>query len=467
MQLISHLFILIFLPSVLLLYYGVFKQSNSKVLFLLFASLFFYTVAGWQYTILLLCISGFTYIAGRKKWYAVAILINLSMLVGFKLIDVDSSTVNQILQRLGINFISQILEIGLPLGISFYVFRHIGYILDLRANRYSAEEKLLTFLTFSFYFPQVSAGPISNYNQIVKQFSNLPTRLEHTLLATGLIYISYGFAKKVLIADQIQIYLNSNLYVFENFTGLIPAWYLLIAYAIQIYFDFSGYTDIALGVSMLFGINLPINFNNPYLAKDVKDFWKRWHISLSNWFRYYLFYPLSRLLLEKWGNTQRNTIQYSVNIITMSLIGLWHGATWGYVFWGLYHGLLLNINTYWNQKNFHLPNWLSRPIFLISILLGWAIFISPNWFYFRYLFENLTGFRGVGTTEIITKLLEHNATIAMLVALPIIFSGYSESASLTSGKLGYSNWQMLLCGILLALSILGIQQGLEFVYIQF
>lgn len=467
MSFASHLFILIFLPLVLLLYYQLFRSSRRKMFFLLVVSILFYTAAGWEFAVLLLGISALTYIAGRNGWYLAGVLLNLGALFFFKYLDFGIKTFNQLMDAWGLNFAAQLLGWGLPLGISFYVFRHVGYLLDIKAGRYSTPHEIWPFLTFSFYFPQISAGPISAFNDIAKQLSSLPERLEHNRAVIGLIYLSYGLIKKVLIADQISLLLKSNINTAGNFTGLIPAWYILVSYAIQLYFDFSGYTDMALGTSILFGIKLPENFKNPYMAQDVSDFWKRWHISLSTWFRYYLFTPLSRSLLKTWGPTRREWAQYSANILTMLLIGLWHGTGVGYLFWGLYHGLLLNLNTWWKRNNFQVPSWVSQPVFFISILFGWAMFMSPNWPYFRHMVAGLIGLHGWGNPELIKTLWQQNTTMILLAAIPLTISGFTEAASLTSEEQHTPGWQMLTWGILAALSLLLIQQGFDFLYVQF
>jgi len=467
MSFANYFFILIFLPLTLAFYYWFFKTSLSKMFFLLAASLLFYALAGWEFVLLLLGISILTYLSARTKWYMQGILLNLGMLVLFKYLDFSLATLNQLMHVAGLGFAVHLLQLGLPLGISFYVFRHIGYLLDVKAERYPATSDPWSFLTFSFYFPQISAGPINSYQDMVKQFSNLPNRLENEQATVGLVYISYGLVKKVLIADQISIFLGSNINTPGNFPGLIPAMYILIAYTIQLYFDFSGYTDLALGVSALFGIKLPPNFNNPYLSQDVGEFWKRWHISLSTWFRNYLFFPLSRSLLKSWGPTRREWAQSFANLFTMSLIGLWHGAGWGYLLWGLYHGILLNLNIWWKRSEIKVPDWILRPVLLISLLFGWTLFMSPNWEYFRHLLSGLIGLHGLGNPELLNNLWRNNVTLVLLAAIPLTFSGYAEAASMLLEGRGRTNWQMLVWGLLAALSLMAIQHNVDFLYVQF
>jgi alginate O-acetyltransferase complex protein AlgI len=463
----SHLFLLIFLPLTLLLYYRFFKSSRSKLFFLLAASLLFYTAAGWKFGLLLLGISILTYLAGLKGWYLAGSFLNLGALFYFKYLDFGITTFNQLMQAAGLGFIAPLLQLGLPLGISFYVFRHIGYLLDLKARRYPAANEIWSFLAYSFYFPQISAGPITSYKELATQFTSLPERLEQEQAAVGLVQLSYGLVKKVLIADQLGLLLTSNINSPGNFPGMVPALYILLAYTVQLYFDFSGYTDMALGVSSLFGIKLPPNFNSPYLAQDISDFWKRWHISLSTWFRYYLFSPISRTLLKKWVSTHRDWAQYAANLSTMALIGIWHGAGWGYFLWGVYHGLLLNLNSRWKQSQTKVPGWVGRPALLFSLLFGWALFMSPSWAYFRHLLAGLSGMHGLGSPDLLNHLRQQDATFVLLAAIPLAFSGYAEAAALLVDGRGRSQWQILVWGLLAALSLLTIQHGFDFLYVQF
>ncbi len=467
MSFASHLFILVFLPLVILLYYRLFKTPRGKMYFLLAASLLFYSVAGWKFIPLLLALSALTFWGAKKGWFLPGILLNLGALALFKYLNFGLETFNALMRTLGLAYAAQLLQLGLPLGISFYVFKHIGYLLDIQNKRYPASEDLWAFLTFSAYFPQVSAGPISAYKDTAAQFAILPDRLENEQATAGLVHLSYGIAKKVLIADQIGLLLNSGINTAPNFPGLIPAWYMVIAFAVQLYFDFSGYTDMALGVSTLLGVKLPANFNNPYLARDASEFWDRWHMSLSTWFRYYLFSPMSRSFLKKWGSSRRELAQYAANLFTMSLVGLWHGSGWGYILWGAYHGILLNLNAWWKRTGREIPAWVTRPAVILGVLVGWALFMSPNWAYLRHILAGMIGKHGLGSLELMNTLWQHNATLALLAGIPLAFSGFAEAAALLAEGRGMAKWQMVAWGILVALALLMIQQQISFFYVQF
>lgn len=466
MTIASHVFLLIFVPLVALAYYGLFKRPRAKMFFLLFASYGFYALADWKFLPLLLGLALLTFWLAKRGWIGTGIALNLAALAVFKYLNFGIESFNALMTALGIDALADLLKLGLPLGISFFVFKHIGYLLDVQRNRIPATDDFWAFATFSAYFPQISAGPISSYQETASQFTDLPERPKSEQFFAGLLYVSMGLAKKILIADTLGTFLAASGGA-DDFAGLLPAWYVVIAYTMQLYFDFSGYTDMVLGVSMFFGIKLPQNFNSPYLATNPAEFWERWHMSLSNWFNYYLFSPMSRSLLRKWGAAKRDQAQYVANISTMSLVGLWHGAGWSFILWGLYHGLLLNFNAWWKRKNINTPVWIGRPLFLLSLLLGWAFFMSPDTEFLRRLFLQLFGFGGVGDMAAIKELANNLATPALIVAILLSLSGLSEAANVLGAATNQRAWYTFLWGVLAALSLLLLGGQTQFLYIQF
>ncbi|MBI5934056.1 MAG: MBOAT family protein [Chloroflexi bacterium] len=467
MTIASHVFLLIFLPLAAFAYYGLFRRPRLKMFFLLFASYAFYALADWKFLPLLLALSFFTFLLARRGWIGAGVALNLGALALFKYLNFGIEGYNAAMTALGLSAaVAKALELGLPLGISFYVFKHIGYLLDVQRGRIPATSDFWAFATFSAYFPQISAGPISGFQETAEQYASLPDRPRHDQIYSGLLYLSMGLTKKVLIADSLGTLLASSTNSVDGFAGAIPAWYIVLAYTMQLYFDFSGYTDMVLGVSMIFGVTLPPNFNSPYLATNPAEFWERWHMSLSNWFNYYLFSPMSRSLLRKWGAQKRDQAQYVANLATMSLVGLWHGAGLSYIFWGLYHGLLLNFNAWWKRRNINIPTWIGRPIFLFSILLGWAFFMSPDSEYLIHLFKQLFGLGGLGDTALMLELAQNFATPALVVALLLTATGLSEASSVfNAGQ--YRVWYAVLWGVLAALSLFLLGGQIQFLYVQF
>jgi alginate O-acetyltransferase complex protein AlgI len=466
MPIISHAFLFLFLPLTFTGYYWLTKTPRQKMYFLLGGSYLFYAFAGLKFIPVLLGLSLITYWAGKQNKFRWGVTLNLAALVLFKYWDFGIENANALLTALRISFAIGFLKLAIPLGLSFFVFKHIGYLLDLQQKRYEPSTDFWTFATFSAYFPQISAGPISSFKDTASQFTTLPDRPNNEQIKSSLIYISLGLAKKILIADVIGELLASSLNSVNGFSGLVPAWYLVIAYAVQLYFDFSGYTDITLGISNLFGISLPQNFNNPYLANNPGEFWERWHMSLSMWFRYYLFSPLSRNLLRKWGSDKREWAQYTANLVTMSLIGLWHGSAWSFILWGFYHGVLLNISAWWKRTNRKLPFGLGKALFLAGILFGWAIFMSPDTAYLLHLGQQMFGFAGLGSRDLIAKLANNNASLALLFAIPITFSGVAEAANFENRQ-QVNRYILIMLGIIAAISILMVEGKNSFIYIQF
>jgi len=466
MQIASHLFLLLFLPLTIFLYYKFFKQPRMKIFFLLLASYIFYAFAGWQFLFVLFGLSLITYVLalqGRTNW---GVFLNLFALGVFKYWNFGIENFNSIMQSTGLVWNINLLHLGLPLGISFFVFKHIGYLLDVRNGRYQATKDFWLFATYSAYFPQISAGPISSFKD-ASQFKNLPQKLDPEKAYQGLLFISMGLAKKVLIADTLNTFVSPRIGNLQGLIGIFPAWHFVILYAMQLYFDFSGYTDMVLGISTLFGISLPPNFNSPYLSKDIGNFWERWHISLSLWFRTYLFFPISRSLLTRSGSAARDRVQYTANIITMSIIGLWHGAGWGFILWGTYHGVLLNLNAWIKKKNWSVHPVVNRIFLIITVMFGWAFFLSPDMPSLLYLLSQLVGFGYFHFRELWPILFSDPSTPALLMGLVLAFSSFSEAANIAQPGNKYRLWNAILFGVLAALCILFIQKDIQFAYVQF
>ena len=436
------------------------------MLFLLFTSYTFYAFAGWKFLPILFGLSFATYLLalwGCTNW---GVFLNLFALGLFKYWDFGVENFNNLLQVAGLGWNAKLLHIGLPLGISFFVFKHIGYLLDVQKGRFQPTRDFWLFATFSAYFPQISAGPISNFKD-VSQFENLPRKLDLEKAYQGMVFISIGLAKKILIADTLYAFISPHIGHLSELVGLFPAWYFVILYAMQLYFDFSGYTDLVLGISTWFGISLPPNFDSPYLSKDIGNFWERWHISLSMWFRNYLFFPISRSLLTKLGASRRDGVQYAVNMITMTIIGLWHGAGWGFILWGVYHGILLNLNTWIKKKNWNIPPVVNRIFFVVTVMFGWAFFLNPDIYSLLHLIAQLFGLGLFGFRDLWPIIVYDPSTPALFIGLIIAFSGFSEAANIVRKSSKHRAWNAMLFGMLAALCILFLQKNIQFAYVQF
>ncbi|WP_152018574.1 MBOAT family O-acyltransferase [Aliarcobacter butzleri] len=372
----SYEFIFIFLPVMFVVYF----YLNSKRLilgakiWLVVGSLFFYSYWNVIYLPLILLSIFVNYGVGlslvnhekirisSKTILSFGIVFNLGLLGYFKYTDFFLDNFNGIF---GTNI--PLPHIILPLGISFFTFTQIAFLVD--AYKQEAKEySLINYMLFVTYFPHLLAGPILHHKEMMPQFASKYNWVKnYRNIALGLFIFSIGLFKKVVIADTFAVWANAG---FDTATtlNLIEAWATSLSYTFQLYFDFSGYTDMAIGISLMFNIKLPINFNSPYKALSIQDFWRRWHMTLSRFLRDYLYIPL--------GGNRKGNIRTYVNLITTFLLGgLWHGAGWTFIIWGLLHGIALAIHRFWQSLGFRMNK-----------ILAWFItfnFINITWIFFR------------------------------------------------------------------------------------
>lgn len=334
----------VFLPLVLLVYYRL--RHRAQNLFLLAASIFFYASWDWRFLAPLLFSTTVDYFcarametsmlagaprARRRKFLAISVAANIGLLGFFKYFDFFSNSFASLLSRLGFALEPWTIHVILPVGISFYTFQALSYTIDVYRGEIPATPHFLDFLLSVIFFPHLVAGPIQRARSLLPQVL-YPRKIRREQVLEGIHLILWGYFQKVVIADNLSIRIS---WIFD---GKAPdAFYVILgayAFAVQIFCDFSGYTDIARGVAKLMGFEFMLNFNLPYFAKDPRDFWQRWHISLSTWFRDYLYVPLG-------GNRAGPARAYFNLWLTMLIAGLWHGAAWHFVLWGFYHGVLL------------------------------------------------------------------------------------------------------------------------------
>lgn len=275
------------------------------------------------------------------------------------------------------------LKIALPVGLSFFTFSELSYIFDVYNGKSKPQKNIILFTLYVSFFGKISMGPIVSYHEMEDQLRN--RTLSKAQYASGMVLISKGLIKKVLLADQLS-YVYS---ILQNNTSTLGVWLLAISYMLQIYFDFSGYSDMAIGLSKFFGFDFKPNFDHPYTATSVQDFWRKWHISLSQWFRDYLYIPLVGNRVDK--NTYIRNI-----FIVWFCTGLWHGANWTFILWGLYYGCLLLLEKFFlREKLEKLPKPISHIYTLLVVLIGWVFFMSPN---ITTAFSTLGKMIGIGTT---------------------------------------------------------------------
>lgn len=387
----SNIFIFVFLPITLLGFYlttKIFKQSMT-LLWLSGASIFFYCWWNFHSFYILVASIAINYILSivmmhtqekkleffTKLLLVIGLLFNILLLVYFKYMNFFITNIKYFITLKTLNT-----NIILPLAISFFTFQKIAYLVDVYQRKIT-EKNLLKFFFFVMFFPPLIAGPIVHYREMTPQLSRL--KLSRINLVIGFTLFFIGLTKKVICADSIAEYINP---IYEQAASgqalaFFTAWAAALGFTFQIYFDFSGYSDMAIGLARLFSIKLPTNFNSPYKSTSIIDFWRRWHITLSRFLRDYIYIPLG-------GNRQGHCRRY-INLMAVMLIGgLWHGASWTFIFWGGLHGLYLTINHFWRAINqsasmryqwfIHQINKLSWPITFLSVVIGWVFFRATS-----------------------------------------------------------------------------------------
>ncbi len=376
----SYEFIFAFLPITFFIYFYLNHKRLTEVSkgFLVFSSLFFYSWWNPIYLPIILVSMIFNYGVGEvfskdkftkvsKKtvlWFA--ILSNITLLAYFKYMDFFISNVNYITgENIGLY------HLALPLGISFFTFQQISYLVDSYKGE-TTEYDFLNYALFVTFFPQLIAGPIVHHKEMMPQFAKTRNKVKnYRNIAIGLFIFSIGLFKKVVIADTFAVWATQGFDVATTL-NLFEAWATSLSYTFQLYFDFSGYTDMAIGAALLFNIKLPINFNSPYKALSIQDFWRRWHITLSRFLKDYIYIPLG-------GNRKGEFRTYANLIATFILGGLWHGAGWTFIFWGFLHGMALVIHRAWSKLGFKLWTWLAWLITFNFINIAWVFFRAKEW----------------------------------------------------------------------------------------
>ena len=367
----STTFLFAFLTILIVLYYPI-KNIKIKNIILLIFSLIFYSWGEPKYIVLMILTVFVAYVFGilidknrnnkKSKIYMIlSITFILSALFIFKYLDFSINIIN-IFKRKDI----ELFNLALPIGISFYSFQILSYVIDLYRDKVKVQKNYLNLLLYVSFFPQLIAGPIVRYETIEEEINNRKVTLQDFI--NGFKRLIIGLAKKVLIANNVAVFCD---YIYNNSItdiGSSILWLAAICYALQIYFDFSGYSDMAIGLGKMFGFNFLENFDYPYTATSITNFWRKWHISLSSFFRDYVYIPL--------GGNRVNKFKRIRNIlIVWGLTGLWHGANYNYIFWGLYYGIILICEKFLLEKILNkMPNLFKHIYSLFLIIIGWVIF---------------------------------------------------------------------------------------------
>lgn len=455
-------FLIIFLPLVLLIYWIAPKKIKNFVLLIFSLSFYF---CGEQKLVLIMVLSCIVnYVMARiieasgKKSVRRALLVldilyNLGMLCYFKYLDFFIESFNYFFQAK-----LPVLNVVLPIGISFYTFQTLSYVVDVYNGKYKAEKNLIDFSLYVTFFPQLIAGPIVRYEDVIKEIKN--RKITSEMFSYGITRFCIGLAKKVLISNSIaeivKIYSSSSTHT------LAIAWLTAIAIPLQIYFDFSGYSDMAIGLGKMFGFNFPENFNYPLFANSATDFWRKWHITLGTWFRDYVYIPLG-------GNRVKKSRHIFNILIVWALTGLWHGASWNFVIWGLYYGVILLLEKYIYGSFLEKHTILSKFYTVLVTIVGFEIFNAES---LQQISKYLLELVGVGVTNITTNISNYyirSYSVIMLIAIICATPLLKNIIKKVEDKRFFKVVENICCIMLLILSIAYLVDGSynPFLYFRF
>ncbi|OHB76660.1 MAG: hypothetical protein A2Z25_00445 [Planctomycetes bacterium RBG_16_55_9] len=394
----SYIFIIFFLPITWLMFFlaARYRKVDVSAGILVVASLIFYSYWNPKFVLLILFSIAFNYAAGRclekaggsraKVYLILGIAVDLGLIGYFKYANFFLENISHLADRP-----FQPRDIFLPLGISFFTFQQIAYLLDCYKGL-TKENRLVHYALFVSFFPQLIAGPIVHHGDIIPQFKKEHTyRINYQNIALGLCFFSLGLFKKTVIADSFSSWVAEGFDSDAQLT-LLESWGASLSYAFQIYFDFSGYSDMAIGLGYFFNIELPLNFNSPYKATSIIDFWRRWHITLSAFLRDYLYIPL--------GGNRKGPVRRFVNLLVVMLLGgLWHGASWTFVFWGFLHGFFMCVNhlfrKIFQRINYTLPSAAAWCLTFVSVTFAWVFFRAESFNRALDICKGMLGFNGV------------------------------------------------------------------------
>ena len=478
-MLFNSLEFLLFLPTVFVLYWFVFKnQLREQNILLLVASYLFYGWWDWRFLSLIILSTAIDYFVGlqmqktqviskRKLLLALSITANLGMLGFFKYFNFFMQSWIDAWSSVGVTMQGTTLSIVLPVGISFYTFQTLSYTIDIYRKQLEPTKSFIDFAAFVTFFPQLVAGPIERASHLLPQFQkNRYFQFEQAI--TGIHLIIWGLFKKVVIADTCATYVNE---IFSNYENMNTLSLLLgaVYFAFQIYGDFSGYSDMAIGIAKLFGFDLMRNFNYPYFSRDIAEFWRRWHISLSTWFRDYLYIPL--------GGSIGNTVLKVRNTFIIFLVsGFWHGANWTFIVWGFLNALyflplllqkknrrhLDDINLSWDFESFKTVLSILYTFFLTC--LAW-IFFRANTVTDAFLYIKRMLMEGSFAISYLS-IERYNIEGVLLILILLIFEWYNRNNDnpLNGGKL---NWFKTIFVIIMIITLGVFSNHLDFIYFQF
>jgi alginate O-acetyltransferase complex protein AlgI len=460
---------LVFFPVVCALYFAL-KGQRARLWLLLLASCFFYAFFIPGYLLILFLVIGIDFYAGqkiataethfkKKLFLGLSLGANLAILAFFKYANFAIENVNALAQFFHWNYSIHLLEIILPIGLSFHTFQSMAYVFEVYYGRYRAENDLLAYSVYVLYFPQLVAGPIERPQNILPQLHQHHA-FDEQRVVTGLYLIAQGLFKKSVVADALAPMAN-QVFAEPSHFGFLATALGVVAFSFQIYCDFSGYSDIARGTSRVFGIELMRNFNKPYFAVSIGEFWRRWHISLSTWFRDYVFIPL--------GGSRGSKVQTCFNLLLVfALSGLWHGASWTFVIWGALHGTYLVFENLFLKPagQSRWPKWFGRSYVFLLVAVTWIFFRASSLVNAKEVFGGFVRNPFLGWSDLASFRIQE--TLILVFAL-LAFEMIDERKHFWNwvASLGtYSRWAFY--WVLVTVFLFTAQfSGAQFIYFQF
>ncbi len=470
----SAIFLYGFLPAALLVFWTAHQYRGVRAAqwVLLAASCVFYGAWDWRYLVMLLVLLGVNYQLGgwlSRQRSAIAlsagVAFNLLVLGYFKYADFFISNVNAVAGQH-----HELLHIILPLGISFFIFQKIAYLVDCHKGLVTDRDPL-RFAIFVMFFPQLIAGPIVHHSEIIPQLQKKILLPDARMVSTGLFLLAVGLFKKVVVADWLGDYVDVP-FAHVGELQILDAWTAALGYTLQLYFDFSAYSEMAMGLALLFGVALPVNFNSPYQAFNIAEFWRRWHITLGRFLRDYLYIPLG-------GNKSGEGRAMLVALAVMLLGGLWHGAGWTFVLWGLLHGLYLSVHRAWSVVGVPMPRPVAVAITFLSVLFAWVLFRSASVSDAITIWTTMLGLHGVVLPSSYsvwfgsTFQTQHSSFINGIEILPMLgllmFAVSAQNTQQRAAMLSSapSKQSAVLAALMVMTSILSFGQPTTFLYFQF
>lgn len=458
----SYIFIFLFVPIVFTGYFYLnkLKLLTGSKLWLIASSLFFY--AYWTLEYLPLILGSITInffvsrlasnheksVKYRKIWLILGIVLNISLLCFYKYMDFFIANINFITDA---NI--HLLQLVLPLAISFFTLQQIAFLIDSYEGL-ANERKFIDYTLFVVFFPQLIAGPIVHHKEMIPQFQKLRNKFIHyENIKLGLFIFSIGLFKKVVLADNLATYANPGFTSPDTLT-LFSAWQTSLSYSFQLYFDFSGYADMAIGVALLFNIKLPINFNSPFQSTNIIDFWNKWHITLTKFITSYIYTPIVR----SFSSFSFHKAMFAT-FVSIFIAGIWHGAGWTFVAYGVLHGIALIVNHYWRKTKIQLNKYVAWLLFFMFINIAFIVFRSNTLEDAFSIIFALINFANIGSVNL--------TAFTLITASLLITTSLKNTSNYLNDNIKASRVSLLFSIIIFSLSIIFLSQPTEFIYFQF